>query len=167
MLDRPIRFLQAGDSTTITDSMSPLYNTLQTTARHFTNRIFPTVFCKPSTTITMYSSLCKHDCLAMPSRLLSPTTYVITHGTTDLIMVTNWLRVSSSGTRNLVLSRIGKSFSFWYRSTITWENRRANKHPKTRQTCTTHKLTCRGQLTGTLLGNFALILATSSFLLAK
>lgn len=37
-------------------------------------------------------------------------------------MVMNWVMVSSSGTRNLVLSRRGRYFSFWYLSTITCFN---------------------------------------------
>ena len=39
--------------------------------------------------------------------------------TTYLIIVTNWLMVSSWGTRNFVLSSNGRSFSLWYLSTIT------------------------------------------------
>lgn len=39
-----------------------------------------------------------------------------------LMMVMNCVMVSSSGTRNLVLSNRGRYFSFWYLSTITCFN---------------------------------------------
>lgn len=55
-----------------------------------------------------------------------------------LIIVMNWDIVISWGTRNLVLSSGGREFSLWYLSTIT----------------------------GIFVGNFVLIDATSSFLVA-
>ena len=46
---------------------------------------------------------------------------------TYLIIVTNWLMVSSWGTRNFVLSSNGRSFSLWYLSTMTWKKATLNK----------------------------------------
>lgn len=79
-----------------------------------------------------------------------------------LMMVTNWVIVSSWGTRNFVLSRGGKYFSLWYRSIITW-----NKHQLT-QTTSNRWTTHRNGLfpTGILVGNLVLIPATSCFLVA-
>lgn len=48
-----------------------------------------------------------------------------------LMMVMNCVMVSSSGTRNLVLSNRGRYFSFWYLSTITCLNKSYLEAPAT------------------------------------
>ena len=80
-----------------------------------------------------------------------------------LIIVTNWLIDRSWGTRNLVLSRTGKSFSFPYLSTMTYIWVRKTIHAHLLQ----NKYLNSQQLTGILSGNFVLMLATSSLRLAE
>lgn len=106
------------------------------------------------------------------------------------MIVINCVMVNSWGTRNLVLSSSGRYFSFWYRSTITCSTKRKQSNFKTNtneQFYTRTKLGLliylimyisviskerekkknrKAILTGTLVGNFALMPATSSTLVA-
>lgn len=94
-----------------------------------------------------------------------------------LMMVMNCVMVSSSGTRNLVLSRRGRYFSFWYLSTITCFNQsRLEAMKASRPEVPNFKGRGTGSLprarrqkrslTGIFVGNLALMPATSSSLVA-